>query len=266
MDNAFCTINNQTYSAHQFSRLDMATISHLRRFLQCPSCGAPAFFRKASRSGQAACFGARPHYDGCTEGAPLSSLIHGENCDENILHNDGQRIVLDLNYGAARPTVHVDDDMGGGPGRGSRFSNNGNRPNAVARRRLSTILRSLVQNPDFRNSEQTIEINGTDRAVCEFFVHFSQINQGHINQFHGYWGAIADVGNSNGTLWLNSGGRDDVSLCLPPEIQPSFFERFGVNDAEDLVGVNILYLGHLKVSQNNKKYIVIDELALVTCY
>lgn len=49
-------------------------------------------------------------------------------------------------------------------------------------------------------------------------------------------------------------------------MQRIFFERFDINDVEDLVGSYILCLGNLKISQNNKKYIVIDELAFVTCY
>ncbi|MDK4589456.1 hypothetical protein QG040_10335, partial [Kingella kingae] len=70
-----------------------------------------------------------------------------------------------------------------------------------------------------------------------FFVQFNQITANYINQFHGYWGQITDIGISpnNGTIWLNSGGHDDVSLCLPPEIQAAFLDRFRRNDAEDLV-------------------------------
>ena len=68
------------------------------------------------------------------------------------------------------------------------------------------------------------------------------------------------------SIWLNSGGREDVSLCLPTTIQQRFFDRFRINMVEDLVGSYILYLGDLRVSQNNKYYIVIDELTFVTCY
>lgn len=268
MDNAFCTINNQTYNAYQFSQLDIGTISQLRRFLECPTCHAPAFFRKAARNGQAACFGAHPHNDGCIESAPLSRLINGENDDEDVLHNDGQRIVLDLNYGAAETVNHINDDINeNGVGRGVRFRGTGNRPNVVAHRRLSTILRSLIINPAFRVSEQMIEIGNITQTISNFFVSFNNINQNYIDRFRGYWGQIADIGEAlNGTIWLNSGNRDDVSLCLPPAIQQFFFERFNINDAEDLVGLYILCLGNLKISQNNKKYIVIDELAFVTCY
>ena len=268
MDNAFCTINNQTYSAYQFSQLDIATISQLRRFLECPTCHAPAFFRKAARNGQAACFGARPHNDWCIESAPLSRLINGENDDEDVLHDDGQRIVLDLNYGAAEAVNHIDDDMNGnGAGRGVRFSGNGNRPNAVVHRRLSTILRSLIINPAFRFSEQIIEVGTINQTISEFFVPFNEINQNCIGRICGYWGQIVDIGvGQDGTIWLNSGGREDVSLCLPTTIQQRFFDRFRINMVEDLVGSYILYLGDLRVSQNNKYYIVIDELTFVACY
>lgn len=268
MDNAFCTINNQTYNAYQFSQLDIGTISQLRRFLECPTCHAPAFFRKAARNGRAACFGARPHNDGCIESAPLSRLINGENDDEDVLHNDGQRIVLDLNYGAAEAVNHINDDMNeNGAGRGVRFRGNGNRPNAVAHRRLSTMLRSLVINPAFRVSEQEIEIEDEIRTISNFFVSFHEINQTHIGRFCGYWGQIADVKEGNyEAIWLNSGTRDDVSLCLPSQMQRIFFERFDINDVEDLVGSYILCLGNLERSKRNKKYIMIDKLAFVTCY
>ncbi|EIC13177.1 hypothetical protein QG083_06685 [Kingella kingae] len=269
MDNAFCTLNNQTYTAYTFSQLSPTVISQFRRFLQCPSCQAPAFFRKAARNGQAACFGARPHNAGCTENAPLTRLIHGENDDEDVLRNDGQRIVLDLNYGAAEPVNHIDENViDNGGARGARFIGNGNRPNAVAHRRLRTLLRSLVCNPDFKNSTQILEINGQERLINEFFVQFNQITANYINQFHGYWGQITDIGISpnNGTIWLNSGGHDDVSLCLPPEIQAAFLDRFRRNDAEDLVSDYILYLGSLQRSQNNKYYILINDIAFVSLY
>lgn len=268
MDNAFCTITNQTYSAYQFSQFDIETISQRRKFLECPTCHAPAFFRKAARNGQAACFGARPHNDGCIESTPLSRLVNGENDDEDILHNDGQRIVLDLNYGAVEPVNHINDDINeNGAGRGIRFIGNGNRPNAVAHRRLSTILRSLVINPEFQDSRQIIEIGDRNEIISDFFVPFNDISQNHIGSFRGYWGQIADIGRTvDDTIWLNSGGREDVSLCLPEAIQRRFFERFRINTEEDLVGSYILYLGDLRVSQNNKHYIVIDELAFVTCY
>lgn len=268
MDNAFCTINNQTYNAYQFSQFDMGTISQLRRFLECPSCHAPAFFRKASRNGQAACFGARPHNSGCDEIAPTSRLINGENNEEDILYNDGQQIVLDLNFGSQEPVNHVDEDIwGNGTGQGGRFVGNGNRPNAVTRRRLSTMLRSLVLNPSFRDSQQNISIGEIQSSVREFFVQFNEINTKHINNPRGYWGQIVDVGQgSNDTIWLNSGNRDDVSLCLPVEMQPSFFHRFKITDLEDLIGSYVLYLGDLRKSAAQKYYIVIDDLAFLTCY
>lgn len=268
MDNAFCTMDGQTYSAYRFSQLDMPTISRLRRFLQCPTCHAPAFFRRAARNGQAACFGARPHYNGCTENAPLTRLINGEIDDEDILHNNGQTIVLDLNFGAPERINHVDENINfNGNGRGGRFVGNGNRPNAITHRRLSTLLRNLVIDPNFQHSHQIIEINGENRPVHNLFVKFNQIEQRHINYYHGYWGQIADVGvTHDDTIWLNSGERDDVSLCLPTTIQQPFFERFRIQDIEDLVGSYILYLGTLRQSQNGKKYIVIDELVFVTCY
>ena len=111
-----------------------------------------------------------------------------------------------------------------------------------------------------------IDAGNHSGVICDFFVPFNRINHSYVNRVHGYWGQIADIGRDYDTIWLNSGGRYDVSLCLPERIQRDFFDRFEINDPEDLVDSYILYLGTLKASSHNKNYIVIDKLALVTCY
>ena len=58
MDTALCTIDNKRYDIASFSKLDEQILSSLRRALVCQECNAQGYYRKASRDGKPACFGA----------------------------------------------------------------------------------------------------------------------------------------------------------------------------------------------------------------
>lgn len=267
MDAAHCTLDDSTYQAVQFAILPPNELARKRRFLICPECRGPAFFRKASRSGQAACFGARPHQEGCTLAASdYEQNDIGPGDDQDILENPGQRIILDFNFGAPSDRHNDLNAPAIAGGRGGRFVGGGVRPDAAMHRRLSTILRNLMMSEQFRTSRQKIQIVGTDEfTVSDFFVPFDAVAVQHENKYQGYWGMIASArfGQTN-ALWLNSGGRDDMSICVQEQFVNEFYERFHITDEEDLAGIYALVLGTLRTSQGGKKYVQTEDLGFIT--
>ncbi|MFL9597777.1 hypothetical protein [Aeromonas veronii] len=268
MDIARCTLDGNTYNAVNFSQMLPNEMSEKRQNLVCTECGRDAFFRKASRTGQAACFGARPHDEHCSFASAETQRVDNEGGDEDRLRNPGQNIVIDLNYGAAprvnvdvEPNVQVDDNDGRG-----RHVGNRPRPDANMQRRLSTLLRNLINSDEFRRSQiQHITLGDNAPAtVANFFVNFADVNGGHDNQFHGYWGLITDarIGN-NGNLWLNSGGRGNVSCLIRAENVDAFYQRYHIDDVEDFAGTYLLILGEKNTSQNGKPYVVANGLEFV---
>lgn len=258
MYSARCIEDGVTYAAVDFSRLPPDEIARKRRFLQCTECGGPAFFRRASRGGRAACFGARPHAENCELAAPeYNPNEDGQGEDQDQLLNPGNRIVVDLNYGAARqPVVQEGENLPPNRNRRGRYGGDGGRPQARMHRRLGPLLRTLIEVPAFRQSDQILEIDGhPEIAVRDFFVPLLEVGADNENQFRGYWGMLSDARQApDGTLWLNSGGRDSVSFCLDEHLIASLFERYGIEDEEDLAGAYILVLGSPSVSQRNKVY------------
>lgn len=267
MDAALCTIDDVIYQATHFANLPPNELARKRRFLVCPECSGPAFFRKASRSGQAACFGARPHEEGCTlAAAEYEQNDNGPGDDQDILENPGQRIILDLNFGASNDSHNDTDAMPNPGGRGGRFIGGGTRPDATMHRRLSTILRNLMVSGEFRTSRQIVEISGIGEfTVADFFVQFDAVAHHHENQYRGYWGMVvsARFGQTD-ALWLNSGGRDDVSICVPEQFVNELYARFRISDEEDLAGMYVLVLGTLRTSQSGKKYVQAEDLGFIT--
>lgn len=268
MDVARCTLDDVVYRATRFALLPPNELAQKRQFLVCSECRGPSFFRKAARSGQAACFGARPHEPGCTLATPeYEKNDDGQGEDQDILDNPGQRIVVDFAFGAQENERHNDPDAVANPGgRGGRYVGGGHRPDATMHRRLSTILRNLVASEQFRTSRQILEISGVGEfTVADFFVPFASILPSHDGQYRGYWGMVADAGmGKGGALWLNSGGQGDVSLVVGDVLVRQLYRRFGLTDEEDLAGAYALVFGTLKVSQNNKKYVKVDDLGFFT--
>lgn len=255
---AKCTEDGVTYAAVDFAKLPAQDLNRKRRFLECAECGGPAFFRKASRSGRAPCFGARPHAPNCGSAAPeYSPDEDGRGDYQDQLFNAGNRIVVDLNYGAAgAPVVQEAGGLPPNRNRRGRFEGDGNRPQARMHRRLSSLLRNLIEIPAFQQSNQILEIEGYQEiAVKDFFVPLLDVTSDYRNRFRGYWGMLSDGRKAyDGTLWLNSGGRDSISFCLDEHLVAPLFQRYGLEDEEDLAGAYILVLGSPSVSQRNKVY------------
>lgn len=269
MDVAHCTADGRNYSAQSFEALSDPVIETYRRQLVCPECKGPAFFRKESTSGQAACFGARPHGANCSLAAVESSQggMSGPDKEERINH--GERIEIDFNFGASSVVHPGPDAPDDGTGRGGRFQR-GQRPRtAVAHRRLSTLLKNLMHSEDFRRSDQLIALPEGEYRVKDLFVSFDEIDARHINSFRGYWGMITDAGLSKGeskSLWLNSGAADDVSVVVDASLSVPFLERFPVQDTDELSGSYVLVFGELKVSNSprKKRFIANKDISKIT--
>jgi hypothetical protein len=114
----------------------------------------------------------------------------------------------------------------------------------------------LIDSPAFSVSDQVIEIGGRpDIRAKDLFIPVLDATADHSEQFHGYWGVIATAQRDvNGTLWLNTGGRRELSFCLGPLHIDDFFGRYGVAAEHDFVGAHILVLGVPTVSRNGKLY------------
>lgn len=263
MDIARCNENGQTYTATTFAALPPLDLERMRQQLFCPECDGPAFFRKASRSGRAACFGARPHQEGCGLAAQDSEqVVEGEGTDLDILNNPGERVVVDLAYGAQHRELHGDPMEGTGrAGRAPRYVGGTPRPDARMHRRLSSLLRTLIEAPHFRLSHQLLEIVGQpEMRVCDFFVPLLTVTPSMQGQVRGWWGSISDAKDgSDGSLWLNSGGRGMISVCIPVEMRAAVLDRFRLEDNEQLAGAYVLVIADLRISQYGKMYCAIES-------
>ena len=258
MEQAKCTEDGIIYTATIFSRLPPEELARRRQLLQCPECFVRAFFRHASFNGRAPCFGARPHADGCSLAAQDQERLEDRD-DFDVQLIPSGKIIVDFNYGTPDRPDHVC-----GSGRVPTFDRaacNFDRTAAPASRRLSSLLRMLIESTAFRNSEKIIEINGLGEiAARDFFVPLEFTGKQYSGQFRGYWGLITDAQfTDDGSMWLNSGGRDNISFCIDSKLVDFIIKRYRLESLEDLAGAYILVFGIPHVSLNGKLHIIINE-------
>ena len=237
MDVALCTIDNNMYTLPVFEDLSELTLSYYRRHLLCPKCLGQAFYRKQSCAGQAAFFAARPH------GLPCVERRWGEGFAEPIESSERIEVCFDS----------------AGPGLETAQA----RPVGV-RRGLDTLLGNLMFNDGFSASEQLIAVDQGLFRVKDFFVSFADTPSNGRGEYRGYWGFISDAGKSGeqpASLWLNSGGAQDLSIVVGGDLSGEFLQRLGLDDMEMLAGAYVLVLGRLRVSQFGKKYLAVSDIS-----
>lgn len=260
MEQARCTEDGVIYTAINFAQQLPDDFDRKRRLLQCPECGGAAFFRNASFNGQrAACFGARPHAVGCSLSAYDSiQPIYGSNDDNGIFSCN---IIVDFGYGSPQPI-----DTGWRVSAENGINNFGApRPSTSTHRRLSSLLRLLIESSTLQNSDQLVEAHGEHGMPArDFFVPLLAVTTQHAGQLRGYWGMISDAKLVDNTLWLNSGKQDTISFGLDIRYVDYFVQRFHLNDPEDLAGTFILVIGTPSIAKNGKLHCMIEDIEFVT--
>ncbi len=275
MDFAKCTLDNKKYKICDFEKLDQSELDHKRRFLVC-KCGGPAFFRKASTSGQGACFGARPHKKDCDLSSLENENIGGVlTAEEKEFVNSGKEIVLDLQYGAIKNKhiVESEEDTEIGKNKGTSHSSINGKSNSMLQRRLSTLLRTLINEKDFfKDSKQKIHFKAKNPYNAgNFFIHSDYITTDYVDKinFRSYravWSMISSVRYSkiDNSLWINTVGNDTISILIDNELKDIFIERFKVKELEYLSGKYVLSICKLRKSKNDKIYSKVEDISYIS--
>lgn len=268
MDVARCTADGIVYTVELFESRGDSFVSQYRRLLACPECAGPAFYRRESSSGQAACFGARPHAAKCSLGAVEGRRSGTMGPGEQDAIQPSERILVDFEYGAHEPVNPYDPGHVLDPeGRGRKFTPGTGGRSSQKHRRLSSLLKNLIYSSAFRESDQLIALPQGEYRVKDLFVEFPLTSEAMVGSYRGFWGMVSDAAafpKGNESLWLNSGGRDAVSVVVDADLGETFQKRYPVFDLEKFAGSYVLVFGELRLSQKNKLYIAVKDLSQIS--
>jgi len=133
------------------------------------------------------------------------------------------------------------------------------------------MLKNLMAARGLENSDQFIEVPDIiTRRAKDFFVRIEGVGKDHHGSFRGYWGSLADARkDKKGTIWLNTGNKDQPSIPIPSEELQLVLDAAKVTDLEDLAGAYFLALGKLWLAKEEGKKTILRVnsplyLAIVT--
>lgn len=256
MHTARCTEDGKIYSAMEFARLQPTDFDHLKKGLECPVCNGPAVFRKSSRNSGAPCFRGQPHAAGCTMSRP-------DECPEDrqiATINPVSLIVVDFTYGGPNHAEHI-KTIDHAPNRSRPSDGYYGQPAGIVQRRLSSLLRILIDTPAFGQSEQLIKVQGREEiAAMDLFVPLHALTAQYAGLYRAYWGVVSSAGIApDGALWLNSGGQDNISFCIPPHYLTEIARRYPIKKTADLADAFVLVFGTPKIAQSGKLFCVVAD-------
>lgn len=274
------TSNGQkVWDASQFKKLSKEEKIALRGTLTCSACGESAWFRKASKHGQAAHFCAR-HTNGC-ENRTTSDSTDVETYDpsdiEGQIRSSG-RIVIHLDDESSDDMEQNAKERRTGVNTGRRGKNfTGSYIGRLSSRHLtlSKILQHLIQNPDISRSDAMLVIHESAEKILlegeirDLVVEIDAVTaENYKNHKLIYWGQIVSAHYSGaGKLWLNtSDDRRAANICMNPGVASKFIDKCDVQDPFDLEDAFVLVIGDCWVAGSKKPVVWCNSEKYICVY
>lgn len=255
MEKAFCTLDNQEWTAHNFFALGDSAIKLMKRNLLCISCEGDAWFRKSSYGNKSPHFCAH-HKDGCTEATNYEVVGEGDGGDGQPAAEPDSGIIIDLgldkNYEIDVKKVEQSGELSTGQRKADIQISNAGGINYPAHLTLKNILFKLMRSDKLYLSDTKVTLPddrfpGLPDRANKLFVNFKDVNESLDRQKRIFWGFISDAGytKKDGKLWLNAGHRSDgLSISISPELTQEFREYFNVAESlSQLEGCYALIVG-----------------------
>ena len=275
VDKAFCTIDEQEWTAEAFYALPTAEIQSKRRSLLCTECSGDAWFRRSSYGNDAPHFCAH-HQENCSLGTSYEAVGEGSNDKALPVSDADSGLVIDLDLTQSYDIdVKLAEQTSEATPAGQRFtgdkSNDGGSVKYPAHFTLKRLLYKLVQSKGQCYLEKKIGFKGQDFSDlpengAELFVEFANVKPWMDGARRIFWGFISDVGQTNdGKIWLNAGNiKSGLSVCIQQDIASAFREQFKVvNSLDELDGCHALIISKCLYATTGKPILWCGDLSYV---
>jgi hypothetical protein len=232
--------------------------------VECTGCARPAYFIRQARNGRAACFGARPHVDGC----PMATTLPGDPDGTPPIPDDppltaGAELVLRPAEPAPdEAEAEPDPDAPARPG-GRKHARAAAAGQAAASIGMGVLLRRLLHDPTLRESGATLVLpDGARGTVGRYCVEAVRADLRFRDERRLYWGTIRYPNeDGDGGAWLSLGRKGSAVIRLDPETAAALLARHDLDDMEELQGAGFLIYAPLRKARTSDRLILfVDDL------
>ncbi|MBS3798118.1 hypothetical protein [Pseudoalteromonas sp. BDTF-M6] len=223
------------YSALRLEKLERTELARVRTKLYCSGCFEKAAYVARSSNGRAPhCRSVHQLVDGsiCPERSAESEKVSTQGYESvQALKNEGDVYVVDFNFELGEKPVNPhkpkDDSDIEKKKRGAyrKYGEASGEGKSEWSRRLSTLLKTLKEDPQFARSTAHIKVFGVPKPIRNAFYntekfsnYMEKLTPGKFPTF--FWGPIWDANEGiDGTVWLNTGEDSlDLSIKIPKDI------------------------------------------------
>lgn len=267
------------FAALRIESLPDQELIKVRGKLFCPYCYEKAAYVSRSSNGRA------PHFrsvhrdingNQCPEKTPESEKVPTSGYQSvSALLNEENVYKIDFNFasddGHVNPRKPNEDDITkkkrnkGGYRKYGEATGEGK---SEWSRRLSTLLKTLKEDPEFGSSTASIKVFGRTKPIKKCFFntdagYMKALQPGKYPAF--FWGSAWDAQEgSNGDVWINTTENyQDLSIKIPKKVFAGLKTRYNLSDDEPHKLLNgslfLLYGWFKKAKSSGKAYIELCE-------
>lgn len=227
------------FNALKLEQLPDNVLARVRTYLYCSSCYEKAAYVSRSINGRAPhCRSVHKLIDGamCPQKSPESMKVTSEGYESvSALKNEEDVYRIDFNFGPedlhVNPIKPHDNEKDKPRNKRGSYRKHGEASGSGKSewsRRLSTILKTLIDDPSFARSSAMIKVFGNTKPIKNSFYftdnfekYMHRLTPGKFPAF--FWGSIWDAAQgAAGDVWLNT-GEDTAGLSV--KIPKSVFEK-----------------------------------------
>lgn len=266
---------NDHYNALKLEKLPPQKLAKIRTKLYCSTCFEKAAYVSRSSNGRSPhCRSVHQKIDGndCPQKSAESEKVDTKGYDSvQALKNEEDVYKIDFNFDIGEPVVNPkkpkeDTDNKGRRKRGNyrKFGEASGHGKSEWSRRLSTLLKTLKDDPDFAKSSALIKVMGKNPTPINKLFFFTDnfadymdyLAPGQYPAF--FWGSIWNAKKGGlGDIWLNTGeSSTDLSVKLPSKVSVKIREKLKLTEDEFLESLSgswfLLYGWYNRSKQTGK--------------
>jgi len=252
MNDARCDHPNAdpVYSIYQFQRLTDIEIEKYRHRLFCVNCGAEAFYRRKSISGNSACFGSNYHTSECDAASPSSKdkkiVTHAIEVDQIVA--DSEEVLFDFGFSEIKPKS-TPEQKTRVSSKGSTGTSGKKYTKTAGKVRQSVLemekaLHSLLSGSNLATSDVKIKIKDkVSYRAKNLFVNFADAVPLEDNKAFKpkmFWGTISHADRDFD--WLNPICNDTGVIIS--SFKDELLKAFKIKEHRDLDGARLMLFGN----------------------
>ncbi|MEZ9546417.1 MULTISPECIES: hypothetical protein [Vibrio] len=272
MNDARCDHPNAepVYSIYQFQRLTAIEIEKYRHRLFCVDCGAEAFYRRKSISGNAACFGSNYHTSECDAAAPSAKdkkiVKHAIEVDQIVA--DSEEVLFDFEFSEPKPNSSSEQKTTRVSSKGSTGASGKKHTKTSTQVRQSVLgmekaLHSLLSGSNLATSDVKIKINEkVSYRAKNLFVNFADavpLEDSKAFKPKMFWRTISHADKDFD--WLNPICKDTGVIISP--FKDELLKSFKIKEHRDLDGAGLMLFGNCYWNKDKtRKIIKVHEMKI----